>query len=249
MRDALGFRQRLAIIAPSTNTIVEPEMGAMRPRGVTNHFAGILVKQNSVTGDDAFNQLMADIRAAMDSAVENVMTAKPDRLVLGISSESFWGGLAGSQKLQDDMEALTNGVPVTSAATAITEVLNKVYNVRRIAIMTPYMESGDHEVRRFFEESGFDVLGINGLRCTSATAIAQVPESKMRESVLELNRLEPQAILQLGTNLPFARLANGAEFWLGKPVLAINTVIYWHALRSSQIDDQLDGFGTLLANH
>jgi maleate isomerase len=249
MRDSLGYRHRIGIIAPSTNTIVEPEMNAMRPRGVTNHFSGIMVKNSTVIGNDAFSQLMEDIRLAMDDAVENVMTAEPDRLVLGISSESFWGGMSGAKKLESDMLTLTRGVPVTSAAFAIVDVLRNIYNVRRIAILTPYMEVGDREVQAYFEEAGFDVVAINGLRCTSPTSIAQVPAITLRESVLDLNKSDAQCIVQLGTNLPFARLAAEAEFWLDKPVLAINSVIYWHALRASSIPDQVDGFGTLLAHH
>jgi len=249
MRDPLGYRYRMGIIAPSTNTIVEPEMNAMRPRGVTNHFAGIMVRNSPVQGNDAFSQLMDDIRAAMDDAVENVMTAQPDRLVLGISSESFWGGVAGSEKLLSDMQALTNGAPVTSAAMAVVQVLKEIYNVRRLAIMTPYMQVGDEQVADYFRETGFDVLTVQGFRCTSPIAIAQVPPEQIRRRVLELNQTDAQCILQVGTNLPFARLAGEAEFWLDKPVLAINTVIYWHALRSSGITDPVDGFGSLLAHH
>ena len=39
MVDALGWRMKFGVIAPSTNTVVQPEFDAMRPRGVTNHFA------------------------------------------------------------------------------------------------------------------------------------------------------------------------------------------------------------------
>lgn len=249
MRDTLGYRHRLGIIAPSTNTIVEPEMNAMRPRGVTNHFAGIRVRNHPTPGDDEFVQLMADIRDAMDDAVENVMSAGVDRLVLGISSESFWGGAAASKQLDEDMLRLTSGAPLTSAATAIGQALRDVYNVRRLAIMTPYAEVGDQHVRRYFEEVGFDVIDIQGFRCQSPTAIAQVPNAAIRQRVLELNQSDVECILQLGTNLPFAKLAGEAEFWLDKPVLAINTVIYWHALRDSGIKDAVDGFGSLLSAH
>lgn len=41
MTDTLGFRKKFGVIAPSTNTSVQPEFDAMRPRGVTNHFARI----------------------------------------------------------------------------------------------------------------------------------------------------------------------------------------------------------------
>ena len=42
------------------------------------------------------------------------------------------------------------------------------------------------------------------------------------------------------------RPAAAAELWLGKPVIAINTATYWHALRQSGIDDKVQGFGRLL---
>jgi maleate isomerase len=55
------------------------------------------------------------------------------------------------------------------------------------------------------------------------------------------------AIVQIGTNLSMVRLAAAAEMWLGKPVIAINTATYWHALRANGIADRMDGFGRLLA--
>ncbi len=55
------------------------------------------------------------------------------------------------------------------------------------------------------------------------------------------------AIVQVGTNLAMARLAGIAEFWLGKPVIAIITATYRWALRSNGIADWLGGFGTLLS--
>lgn len=249
MRDRLAPRLRMAVIAPSTNTIVENEMGSMRPQGVANHFAGMLVRNSSVDGDDAFRQLMADIRASMDAAVDNVMTSQPDRVILGISSESFWGGLEASRQLDREMQALTGNVPITSAGESINTALHEVYNARRIAILTPYMDIGDQEVRRFFEESGFDVVRMKGLRCTSPTAIAQVCAAQLREAVIELHTAGADCIVQLGTNLPFAKLAGEAEFWLDTPVLAINTVLYWRALRSSGINDAIHGFGSLLETH
>ena len=54
------------------------------------------------------------------------------------------------------------------------------------------------------------------------------------------------AILQVGTNLSAVRLCAAAELWLGKPVIAINTAIYWQALRRNGITDKIAGFGRLL---
>ncbi len=46
-----------------------------------------------------------------------------------------------------------------------------------------------------------------------------------------------------------AGLAARAEFWLGKPVIAINTATYWWALRQNGIDDKIEGYGSLLTEH
>ena len=42
------------------------------------------------------------------------------------------------------------------------------------------------------------------------------------------------------------RLADQLETELGKPVIAINAAIFWHALRENGINDQMTGFGPLL---
>ncbi len=57
------------------------------------------------------------------------------------------------------------------------------------------------------------------------------------------------AIVQAGTNLSMVRLADEAERWLGKPVVAINAATLWHALRANGIRDRLAGFGSLLREH
>ncbi len=54
---------------------------------------------------------------------------------------------------------------------------------------------------------------------------------------------------EAGTNLAMARLAGAAEFWLDKPVIAVNTATYWWALRQNGIADKIEGFGSLLAEH
>ena len=55
--------------------------------------------------------------------------------------------------------------------------------------------------------------------------------------------------MQVGTNLSMVRFAAAAELFLDKPVIAINTATYWHALCAVGIQDRLQGFGRLLSHH
>ena len=77
MTDALGWRMKFGVIAPSTNTVVQPEFDMMRPRGVTNHFARIHIPNAPILGDADFEKLIAAGRGELLAAVDRVMTCEP----------------------------------------------------------------------------------------------------------------------------------------------------------------------------
>jgi maleate isomerase len=248
MVDSLGYRAKFGVIAPSTNTSVQPEFDALRPIGVTNHFSRITIPDDPVHNDDDFNQLMDNIRASLMDAVDSVMSCRPDYLVMGMSSETFWDGLEGSLKLQKRVEERA-GVKVAMGSDACQAALKAYGNIKRISVITPYMPVGDKQVERFFNDCGYDIVKLKGLKCKSPMLIAHVSERELRDAINEVNGPDVEAIVQVGTNLAMARLAGIAEFWLDKPVIAINTATYWWALRQNGINDRIPGYGRLVMEH
>ena len=248
MVDALGYRRKFAVVAPSTNTIVQPEFDAMAPRGVTNHFSRIHIPDDPLSSDADFEQLMVRIRAELLQAVDRAMTARPDYLIMGMSSETFWGGLAGSRELEVKLRERSK-LEVAMGSDASQAALRAYGDIKRISVVTPYMPVGDEEVRKFFTDCDFEVQAVLGLKCDSPTAIAHVDARTLRDAVRSVDDPQVEAILQVGTNLAFAQVAPIAEFWLDKPVLAINTATYWWALRQNGITDRIEGFGSLLREH
>jgi maleate isomerase len=247
MTDSLGWRKKFAVLIPSTNTSVQPEFDDMRPAGVTNHISRIRIPNIPLQSDADFNRLIELIVAAQDEAVDSAMSCEPDRLVLGISAETFWGGYQMSVKLKRHLLERTK-LPVSMGSEACEEVL-KLYNARTLGVVTPYWPVGDRNVIQFFEEAGFSVKRIEGLKRTSPVDIAHATEAELRAALRKVDGDDVDALMQVGTNLAMARLAGQAEVWLAKPVIAINTAIYWHALRHSGIEDKVDGFGSLLLRH
>jgi maleate isomerase len=248
-RDSLGHRMKFGVIAPSTNTSVQPEYDALRPHGVTNHFSRCIIPDTRVTDDRTFMVMLNNIRAAVPPAIEAVMTCSPDHLIMGMSAETFWDGREGQKKLQQRMEQIA-GCEITMGSDACRAAL-KAYGkkTRRLGIVTPYMPVGDRQVHRFFTDCGFEVVNLLGLKCASPMLIAHVTKERLRDAVLEVDRGKVDAIVQVGTNLAMAEVAAVAEFWLGKPVIAINTATYWHALRENGIKDRLYGWGSLFAEN
>jgi maleate isomerase len=248
MTDRLGYRLKLGIVIPSTNTIVQPETDAMRPPGVTNHIGRIHIPDLPLTNDTEFEQMVDAIGPDLNGAVDRVMTCKPAHLIMAMSIPTFWGGVAGAARLRERLQARA-GVAVSLGSSACAEALRKFPQVRTIGILTPYQPIGDAHVARFFEESGWRVAAVYSLKRPSEVLIGHATEGDLRDGLKELAAKGVDAIVQAGTDLAMADLAGEAERWLGIPVIAINVATYWSALRSNGIDDRVRGFGSLLADH
>lgn len=246
MGDSLGWRRKFGILGPSTNTIVQPDFDAMRPRGVTNHYSRIYTPNASAVSDESFRAGTETIAGNVLDAVRSVMTCAPDYLVMGMSAVTFFGGAEGADAFIRKVEGEA-GVRLSVGSHACTAALRTYGGIRRIAILSPYWPVMNTEVARYFGEMGFETVRDTCLRCTSWTGIAAVPTGVLRSALQGLDGDDVDAIVQVGTNLSMVGLAAAAETWLGKPVIAINAATYWHALRQNGIDDRMDGFGRLLA--
>jgi maleate isomerase len=244
MRDVLGWRRKFGIVAPSTNTIVQPDFDDMRPAGVTNHYSRIFTPNTNVLSNDSFRAGIETIGRNVMDAIKSVMTCEPDYLVMAISALSFFGGMKGADAFAKRIRDHT-GLGVTIGSHATTGAITAFGGIRRIAVLTPYWPVMNTEVRRYFEDAGLEVVRDIALKCESWTAIAAVTPAECRDAIRQLDGDDVDAIVQVGTNLSMVRVAVAAELWLGKPVIAINTATYWHALRANGIHDQFAGFGRL----
>lgn len=242
--DRLGWRAKIGVVLPSTNTVVQPEMEAMRPEGVTNHASRIRIPNVAIGDDAAFGELIRIIMEAQDEAIDSVLTCEPHHVILGISAETFWDGANHSARLRAELTARA-GRGVTLASDAIDAALKR-YGARRIGIVTPYQAIGGDKVKRFFCEIGYEVLEVVCLACSSPVATAHVPPGTMRDATLSLATGGVEAVVQIGTNLPFAAQAAELQAELALPVVAVNTALYAHALAVLAIPDRVSGFGPLL---
>jgi maleate isomerase len=244
MVDYLGFRKKIGIVVPSTNTTCQPESEALRPEGVTNHVARISIAERPLRSDEDFMLHVQAMREGMRGTIDQIMTCKPDHLIMGVAIEAFWGGVAQGDALQAELMK-RSGVGVSMGSTALVAALRK-FGVKSIAVLTPHHPRGDEQVRRYLEEDGFTIKRLIGLKCASPTLIAHTTEAEMVRAFRELDGDDIDAMVQVGTNLPGMKLCAEAERWFAKPVLSINAVTYWDALRRCGVDDKVSGYGSIL---
>jgi maleate isomerase len=187
------------------------------------------------------------MRDGMRSAIDQVMTCQPTHVIMGVALEAFWGGVKAADELQAELTSRA-GVGVSMGSTATVTALRKL-GATRIAVLTPHQPRGDEQVRLYFEEAGFTIPRLIGLKCPSPVQIAHTTGAQVIDALKQLDGDDIDAIVQVGTNLAAIELCAQAERWLAKPVLAINAITYWDALRRSGIDDSIHNCGLVLERY
>jgi len=151
MPDAAGYRIKFGVIVPSTNTVVEADYNRMAPHGVTFHTGRMYIEHPVMDSDESFEALLVQIRGSIRVAVRDVMTCQPDSLIMGMSSETFWGGVEGNAQFIERVK-VQSSLDISTGASACRAAL-ECHGVRRIAVLSPYQPISDRQVTRYFEEA------------------------------------------------------------------------------------------------
>jgi len=246
MTDLLGYRSKFGVLGPATNTIVQPDFDDLRPHGITNHYSRIFVENANAISNESFMKGTQVISENTLDAVRHVMPCAPDYLVMGMSAVTFYGGAQGCIEWKKPLEDLS-GLNLSVGSESVVAALEAYGSIKKIAFMSPYYPVANSEVANYFSDFGYETVTERCLQCPSWLAIAEVTNDTTRNTILDIDSDEVDAIIQVGTNLSAIKLAAEMEKELGKPVIAINTATYWHALRACGFSDKIDGFGRLLS--
>ena len=127
MPDQRGWKLKIGVVVPSTNTILQPDFDDLRTSGITNHIGRITLPNMSIKTDNDFDKMVRLSETDMVAAVDRVKTMVPDVLVVGMSSLIVWDGLKASLSRKEMLENRT-GVPVTGGSFAGARLNGSVHN-------------------------------------------------------------------------------------------------------------------------
>ncbi len=233
MRDTIGNRGIYGVLVPYFNTVVEPELAALQPSGVSNQTARFL--------------LDADVLDHVNAAADGLASCNPDALLVGLATESIPGGLELLAQAAADAGKRT-GRPVFTASHATHAALAAI-GAKSIAVATPFDDSSNQVVQQSFAAVGIAVTDIAGLACPDIATIGSTPRDQVVALFRSLRCADADAVVQVGTGLPTLADIEAIEAQSGKIVVTSNTALYWQALRSCGVDDRLKGSGRLLREY
>ncbi len=233
----IGWRARLGVILPSVNTTTESEFYQCLPEGVTAHFTRMEFKEAT---PEYYERMIEDVPAG----ARMLSHAAVDAMVFACTSGSLYGGLGHDQKIIAKMKAQAD-VPASTTSTAVIEAF-KTMGVKRISVATPYEAWVDDLEKKFFEQSGLEVLKINGLGMRGLDVCEVHPETLYRFAKAQDHK-EAQAMFLSCMGLRTLEVLPRLERDLGKPVLSSNQVTLWMLLRLAGIpvSDIRRDFGSL----
>jgi maleate isomerase len=174
-------------------------------------------------------------------ATADVLAPEPLVVTYACASASFVGGMSGEQALTSSM--LAAGAPAATTTSGGLVSALRLLGLRRIAVVTPYIDSVTDRLLSFLAEHGVEVVSSVGLGLLSH--IWKVGYNEIVQAVADVDVPEADGLFVSCTNVPTYDIIGPLERWLNKPVLTANQVTMWSALR--MIDTPMMGGGQWLA--
>lgn len=233
----MSFTGRIGLLAPSSNTTVEPEFYRALPEGVTLHTARLPI--TTVTPESIGK--MAD---SLDEQSKLVATADVDVIILGATAPSFLKGLGYDREVSERITRVT-GKPATTTSTALLEAM-KLLNISRIALGSAYSPQVNNICASFLEANGIKVVSKDGLNVIDNLEIGRLDVQTAYDLGKKVDHPDAQAVVLACTNWKSMAIVEKLEQAIGKPVLSTTQVSIWGALMKIGFKGSIPGYGQLL---
>lgn len=237
---AAGWRARLGILVPYSNTATEVEFARLAPDGVSAHTARFRFPAAS-GGGSYFEGLCRQIEQPLD----DLKLCGSDVVALACTSASMNSPLT---ELTSFMSAKT-GKPAVSAADAVLGALRKL-GAAKIALASPYVEKTNAEIAAFFARHGITVVASEGLGLNASPEIFRQTARQTAQAVYDLCKRvavpEAEAVFVACTDLPSLDMIVPFERERGVSVVSGIQACYWAAATAIGIAEPRPGFGRLL---
>ena len=231
-----GKRGKIGIISPAPGAATEMELHKVVPEGVAVLTTRIpLLVSNPDT--------LASLADHAETAACLLSEARPDLMVFCCTAGSFIKGVGYDKQIIKRLEDRT-GIPSITTTTAVIEGLTTL-GVRKVSLVTPYLNQVTEAERLFMEDSGFRVTSAACLNYDDAFKIANVGDDEVYEMVRRSVTAEAEAIFISCTGLTVMHLIEAIEKEFSLPVVTSNQTTAWSALRKLGIRDQIRGYGAL----
>ncbi|MGX9356832.1 maleate cis-trans isomerase family protein [Roseobacteraceae bacterium S113] len=239
-------RARFGVLVPFTNTNLEPDMGLLRPDGVSLHFARMGGYDADEIPDEA--QMQGLGAADLDGPLTLLAGVKPDVVFYGCTSATLTHGPAFDTALASRISRDTGAHTVTAAG-ALVAALDAL-NATRIGFASPYVPAINDMAIAYLRSCGVETLARADVGATldnegqGALTPSDVAALGRRAASRDID-----ALVLSCTDMRSVECLASIEEELGIPVVCSNQAMVFRAMQLLEWHDPLPGYGRLLGGN
>ncbi len=233
-----GPNGRIGLVALATDLCAESDLRTMLPAGV-ELYTNRVANANPVTAEN-LRAMAPDIGRAAAGLVPDVTL---DVMIYGCTSGT---AVIGEEEVFRRMREARGPFPCTTPVTAAIAAIHAC-EARRISILTPYVESVNVELARYFSKRGLEVLGIAGFGIASDADMTRVSLESIYRAALAACADDAELLFISCTALRSAQVVNRIERVLDRPVISSNQALAWHSLELIGRTYAVNGYGRLFS--
>lgn len=230
--------KRVGLIVPSVNAVIEPDFAWCVAEEISFHAARILLRETTPDGLRAMNE---DVELASDM----LSTLSPDVVAYACTSGSFLDGKDALQRLVGAIEDRV-GCQVVSTSQSMIDAFEAL-EIRRIAVLTPYLDVVNDAEKKYIEEEGFNVTEIVGMGL-SGPQIREVSPKEILTLAKSGIANSADALFVSCTDFRAMEMISELEEAIGKPVLTSNQVTLRAVLDACGYERSVPQLGRYLAS-
>jgi maleate isomerase len=214
-----GKWRRIGLLLPSANLVMEADFYRNLPENITVHTTRMYLPETTVEGEE---KMLDEFVLPAARTIENV---KPDVVVFGCTSA---GALRGKQYEEGLIQTISKTVhaPVVSVMSAVKEDMDRA-GVKRLVVVTPYVQTVNERIAGSLMEDGFEVLNITGLGINHSIHLGEVPGEKIVEFTRQsVQGFQPEGVFISCTNFQAMSVLSILIKELPFPVFSSNQSTY-----------------------
>lgn len=226
-----GWRCRIGLIVPSSNTVMEVEFSRFCSEEISLHVARMPIKNVNV-------KELIQMEKEASKGAEMLKDARVDIIVFGCTSGSLIEGEGYDIAIQKKLEEKT-GIPVITTSTAVVEAL-KAKKMTKIVVATPYTQEINDREKNFLIKSNFEVENIKGLNILDNIKIGALWHNAAYQLGRELLNDYPESdgLFISCTNFKTFEVISKLSKDFQKPVVTSNQATLWNIFKKSNISEE-----------
>jgi maleate isomerase len=236
----LGARLRIGLIELATDQTSEHEFRRLLQLPGVDFYVSRIWNDATITPDTL---------AAMARDIEKCAHVILPDLRIDVMGFTCTSGamVIGEDKVFSLMRAARPAVACTSPITAAMAGMTAL-GLKRIALLTPYLQSINDLMRSYIESRGVAVPVMGSFNNSNDDEVARISLESTRAAAIDLGKSQHvDGIFVSCTSIRTIDVICDVEAAIGKPMLASNPAQAWHLLRLGNVKDRLPQWGRLFA--